>query len=52
MDLVFQSIGGTEKTNLSFGVTPALLDEAYAAALSLGRGTVGHNVMYFETGPR
>ncbi|WP_218509244.1 ethanolamine ammonia-lyase subunit EutB [Variovorax sp. dw_308] len=50
VDLVFQSIGGTEKTNLSFGVTPALLDEAYAAALSLGRGTVGHNVMYFETG--
>ncbi|CAN5827193.1 ethanolamine ammonia-lyase subunit EutB [soil metagenome] len=50
VDLVFQSIGGTEKTNRSFGVTPELLDEAYAAALALGRGTVGDNVMYFETG--
>ena len=50
VDLVFQSIGGTEKTNLSFGVTPEILDEAYAAALSLKRGTVGNNVMYFETG--
>ena len=50
VDLVFQSIGGTEKTNRSFGVTPEILDEAYAAALSLRRGTVGDNVMYFETG--
>jgi len=50
VDLVFQSIGGTEKTNLSFGVTPELLDEAHAAALALGRGTLGDNVMYFETG--
>ena len=50
VDLVFQSIGGTEKTNLSFGVTPEILDEAYEAALSLKRGTVGDNVMYFETG--
>ncbi|MDM0104071.1 ethanolamine ammonia-lyase subunit EutB [Variovorax sp. J22R24] len=50
IDLVFQSIGGTEKTNRSFGVTPELLDEAYAAALSLKRGTVGENLMYFETG--
>ncbi|MDB5730856.1 MAG: Ethanolamine ammonia-lyase [Variovorax sp.] len=50
VDLVFQSIGGTEKTNRSFGVTPELLDEAYAAALALKRGTVGDNVMYFETG--
>ncbi|MBC8055732.1 MAG: ethanolamine ammonia-lyase subunit EutB [Rhizobiales bacterium] len=50
VDLVFQSIGGTEKTNRSFGVTPEILDEAHAAALSLGRGTVGRNVMYFETG--
>lgn len=50
VDLVFQSIGGTEKTNLSFGVTPELLDEAHAAALSLKRGTVGENLMYFETG--
>ena len=50
VDLVFQSIAGTEKANLSFGVTPALLDEAHAAALALKRGTVGDNVMYFETG--
>jgi ethanolamine ammonia-lyase large subunit len=50
VDLVFQSIAGTEKANLSFGVTPELLDEAYAAALALKRGTIGNNVMYFETG--
>ena len=50
VDLVFQSIAGTEKANLSFGVTPELLDEAYAAALALKRGTVGDHVMYFETG--
>lgn len=50
VDLVFQSIGGTEKTNRSFGVTPELLDEAYAAALATKRGTIGDNVMYFETG--
>jgi ethanolamine ammonia-lyase large subunit len=50
VDLVFQSIGGTEKTNRSFGVTPEILDEAREAALSLKRGTVGDNVMYFETG--
>jgi ethanolamine ammonia-lyase large subunit len=50
VDLVFQSIGGTEKTNESFGVTPGLLDEAHAAALSLARGSIGDNVMYFETG--
>lgn len=50
VDLVFQSIAGTEKANLSFGVTPDLLAEAHAAALALNRGTVGNNVMYFETG--
>ena len=50
VDLVFQSIGGTEATNRSFGVSLALLAEARSAALSLGRGTVGDNVMYFETG--
>lgn len=50
VDLVFQSIGGTEKTNRSFGITPELLDEAHAAAQSLARGTVGRNLMYFETG--
>jgi ethanolamine ammonia-lyase large subunit len=50
VDLMFQSIAGTEKANLSFGVTPALLDEAHSAARTLRRGTVGDNVMYFETG--
>ena len=50
VDLVFQSIGGTEATNSSFGLNLALLAEARSAALSLGRGTVGDNVMYFETG--
>jgi ethanolamine ammonia-lyase large subunit len=50
VDLVFQSIGGTEKTNNSFGVSLSMLNEAYDAALSLQRGIVGNNVMYFETG--
>ncbi|WP_298011230.1 ethanolamine ammonia-lyase subunit EutB [uncultured Aquabacterium sp.] len=50
VDLVFQSIGGTEATNRSFGIDLAVLGEARAAALSLHRGTVGDNVMYFETG--
>ncbi len=50
VDLVFQSIAGTEGTNTSFGVSLALLDEAHAAALSLQRGTLGDHVMYFETG--
>jgi ethanolamine ammonia-lyase large subunit len=54
VDLVFQSVAGTEGTNRSFGVSLALLDEAHAAALSLRRATVGDpataNVMYFETG--
>ncbi len=50
VDLVFQSIAGTEKANASFGVHLALLREAQDAALSLHRGTIGENVMYFETG--
>ena len=50
VDLVFQSIGGTEKTNKSFGINISLLKEARDTALSLNRGTVGNNVMYFETG--
>jgi ethanolamine ammonia-lyase large subunit len=50
VDLVFQSIGGTEKTNRSFGISLALIEEARSAALALHRGTVGDNVMYFETG--
>jgi ethanolamine ammonia-lyase large subunit len=50
VDLVFQSIGGTEKTNKSFGINISILKEARDAALSLNRGTIGNNVMYFETG--
>ena len=50
VDLVFQSIGGTQATNASFGVNLALLGEARSAVLSLQRGTLGSNVMYFETG--
>src|SRR5271169_1564614 len=50
LDLVFQSIAGTEAANRSFGVTLALLSEARDAALSLRRGTLGDNLMYFETG--
>ena len=50
VDLCFQSIGGTELTNTSFGVSLALIEEAYEATLSLKRGTIGNNVMYFETG--
>lgn len=50
VDLVFQSIAGTEHTNRSFGITLSQLDDAHQAARALGRGTVGQNVMYFETG--
>src|SRR5258707_6534934 len=50
VDLVFQSIAGTEAANKSFGIDLALLSEARDAALALRRGTVGDNVMYFETG--
>ena len=50
VDLVFQSIAGTEKANKSFGVTIAMLAEARAMALAQKRGTLGSNVMYFETG--
>jgi ethanolamine ammonia-lyase large subunit len=50
VDLVFQSIAGTERANAGFGISLSLLQEAYEAALSLKRGTVGDNVMYFETG--
>jgi ethanolamine ammonia-lyase large subunit len=50
VDLVFQSIAGTEAANKSFGISLALLAEARDAALSLRRGTIGDNVMYFETG--
>ena len=50
VDLVFQSIAGTEAANKSFGINLALLAEAHQAAQALRRGTVGQNVMYFETG--
>lgn len=50
VDLVFQSIAGTEKANNSFGINLALLQEAHQAALELNRGAIGNNCMYFETG--
>jgi ethanolamine ammonia-lyase large subunit len=50
VDLVFQSIGGTEAVNASFGVKLEMLKEAREAALGVKRGIVGDNVMYFETG--
>ena len=50
VDLVFQSIAGTEDANKSFGINLALLAEARETALALGRGTLGDNLMYFETG--
>ncbi len=50
VDLVFQSIAGTEAANRSFGVDLKMLEEARQQALELGRGTIGDNVMYFETG--
>ena len=50
LDLVFQSIAGTEAANSSFGISLKVLQEGYEAGLSLKRGTVGNNVMYFETG--
>jgi len=50
LDLVFQSIAGTEAANRSFGINLGILREGYEAARALGRGTVGQNVMYFETG--
>src|SRR5947207_10171305 len=50
VDLVFQSIAGTQAANRSFGVDLALLRQAHEAGLSLRRGSIGQNVMYFETG--
>jgi ethanolamine ammonia-lyase large subunit len=50
VDLVFQSIAGTEAANRAFGVNLAVLKEAWQAARELGRGVVGSNIMYFETG--
>ncbi|WP_341226955.1 ethanolamine ammonia-lyase subunit EutB [uncultured Arcticibacterium sp.] len=50
VDLVFQSIAGTEKANSSFGINLSILKEANEAAKTLNRGTIGNQVMYFETG--
>jgi len=50
LDLVFQSIAGSEAANASFGISLALLQEGYEAGLSLRRGSLGDNLMYFETG--
>ena len=50
VDLVFQSIAGTEAANRAFGISLSVLDEAWDAARGRNRGTVGDNVMYFETG--
>ena len=50
VDLVFQSIAGTQRANTNFGITLDLLKEAHESAVSLKRGSVGNQVMYFETG--
>lgn len=50
VDLIFQSIAGTEQANQSFGINLSVLKEAYQAGLGLNRGTMGTNFMYFETG--
>src|SRR6516165_5579247 len=50
VDLIFQSIAGTQGANRSFGIDLALLREAHEAGMSLRRGSIGSNVMYFETG--
>ena len=50
VDLVFQSVAGTERANRSFGIDLKLLQEAHDAGRALRRGTVGENLMYFETG--
>jgi len=50
VDLVFQSVAGSEAANRNFGIDLGVLREAQEAALSLGRETLGQNVMYFETG--
>nr|WP_319527720.1 ethanolamine ammonia-lyase subunit EutB [Pseudomonas laurentiana] len=50
LDLVFQSIAGTQAANSSFGISLSILQEGYEAGLSLKRGTLGNNLMYFETG--
>ncbi|MFM8443824.1 MAG: ethanolamine ammonia-lyase subunit EutB [Methylococcus sp.] len=50
IDLVFQSIAGTEAANRSFGIDLAMLAEARSMAEAQNRGALGRQVMYFETG--
>jgi ethanolamine ammonia-lyase large subunit len=50
VDLVFQSIAGSQAANRSFGVDLAMLDEAHCAVRALNRAPAGANLMYFETG--
>ncbi len=50
VDLVFQSIAGTQRANSSFGINLNLLNEGHHAALALQRGSLGKQCMYFETG--
>lgn len=50
LDLVFQSIAGTQAANASFGITLSMLEDARGMAMDLNRGRVGQNCMYFETG--
>lgn len=50
VDLVFQSVAGSQKANAGFGVDLAVLREASEAARALGRCPAGGQVMYFETG--
>ncbi|MGI9640975.1 ethanolamine ammonia-lyase subunit EutB [Acinetobacter baumannii] len=52
IDLMFQSIAGTQLAHEGFGISLDLLQEGYEATLALKRGTIGQNVMYFETGLR
>jgi ethanolamine ammonia-lyase large subunit len=50
VDLLFQSIAGTQGAMEGFGISLSILDEAYDAVRGLHRGTIGENCMYFETG--
>jgi len=49
-DLLFQSLAGTQTGNESFGISTALMDEAYAMAQATSDGKIGPHRMYFETG--
>lgn len=50
VDLVFQSVAGSQKANEGFGISLDLLHEAHDAVHALGRGASDANLMYFETG--